>query len=785
RYKRLVQFVKGGAKIPTTGGALSGLPFVLPRIGKEANEPSLLFLNLPESSEPQDPPSTADRVLEKLRGRVVPMLPLFGVAGCGKTRTAIEMLSKNWGFYFNGSGTDWGSHDLYDFLQVVSGDKNYLGCNIESNTRVHILALALILCRVMILCHCLDIAEREGKTFSCKQWMLLQFANQSVNVEDLFATLFTSIAKVIHSHTMDITIMRAFVQERFSRLHQRLEDLAPETPVQSSSPKVLLVIDEAQILGSNDWGTFLSQRALSGIERQAGAASCDQDHLRPILSPLIHGFYQITAQQSQACVVPCGTGLSLYDMEWLLDSAPGPKGYAELLKPFREFEGWSSLEHVQSYRALVRSSLSSDNSKAIFDKCVPETSTTLLFERLRGRFRPIVSAIELMITSGNASSDGEIDWEKQIMTTELQLISTENGYFTGGNIAFDISRMISRIDLFKSRYAKYQNIRTILQFFVLQYYLHGCPVVLHTEEAPLVEASVGRIMNVGGAKRTVLDEPFALRAAVNYFRKEDPDFHSAICSLFSLSPTASVLGSTWEMAVLPSLVHIFNDKVLSDTTLVPPEAVRCDNGLLDSKAKIVGLDQHMLGTDHRSMSLNEFLEAHVENGSRKDGKQVPAFYHPAETPSGPDIVFVLNFDNHGLCPVFIQLKLRASMSRPETLGAFTTVKADAVQGHLGENKLQTFCTVSPKWFLGVVIDYPAELPGVEGLFPQLRRSVRIPAAQKEQSPQCILLRIDKNNIHDLFPEAHMKALDLLKGIKRELELDNDGLAEEYAKRRRL
>jgi hypothetical protein len=76
------------------------------------------------------------------------------------------------------------------------------------------------------------------------------------------------------------------------------------------------------------------------------------------------------------------------------------------------------------------------------------------------------------------------------------------------------------------------------------------------------------------------------------------------------------------MAVLPSLVYVFDNKVLSDTALVPSEAVRCDNGLLDSKARIVGLDSCMLGTDHHSMSLNEFLEAHVENESRlrKDGR---------------------------------------------------------------------------------------------------------------------------------------------------------------------
>ncbi|KAG0095602.1 hypothetical protein BGZ93_005688 [Podila epicladia] len=82
--------------------------------------------------------------------------------------------------------------------------------------------------------------------------------------------------------------------------------------------------------------------------------------------------------------------------------------------------------------------------------------------------------------------------------------------------------------------------------------------------------------------------------------------------------------------------------------------------------------------------------------------------------------------------------------------------------------LETFCTDDPKRFLGVVIAYPAELAGVEGTFPEVRRSERIRSAQGD-TPQCISLRIDKNNIHDLFPKNLMQALDFLKGIKRQLD----------------
>ncbi|KAG0197650.1 hypothetical protein BGX28_008858, partial [Mortierella sp. GBA30] len=733
-YTSLVQFIKVGANVLTTGGTLSGLPCVAPRAGSLKDRPSLLFLNLPESSETQDPPSTADKALEKVHGRTIPLLPLFGVSGCGKTRTAIEMLSKNWGFYFNGSGTDWGSQDLVRFLDLVQQRKRYRNRDLGSNTHVHILALTLVLSRVIILQHCLNIAEREGMTFTCKHWMLLQVGFDTLGFKDLFALLFASLADAIHRHSIGIALMTSF-------------------PSQSTGLKILLVVDEAQNLGKMDFGTFISQQISSESE--------EQDHLRPILSPLVHGFYQIVADHSQFCVVTCGTGLSILDMNWLEDSAPVPKGYKKQLGPFTDFQGWESLEQVQNYLALVRSSLSDEQARGTFDTRVPGEAVSELFARLRGRFRPIVSAIERMIMPSN----GRIYWSLAIKETEDMLSSTESQYYGKGNIVFDISRMIRRVHNFESRYAKYQYIRTTLKAFVLEHYLHGSPLLLNKEEAPLVEASVGRILNFGEDTATVLDEPFALRAAVNYFRRDDPDFHSAICTLLGSGSNASVHGHQWEMAVLPSLAYVFHGKILSNTDLVPKKAKSYDP-ILDGKAEIAGYVNHLtIGTDFQRMSLDEFLDAHVHHRSRKDGEPVPPFYHPAETPSGPDVAFVLISTT--------MATMRHKMTLPGTQSAYSTVKSEAVQGHLQETILQTFCTGDPKRFLGVVIAYPAELSGVEGKFPEVRRSERIRSAQGD-TLQCISLRIDMNNIHDLFPENHMQALDLLKGIKRQLDQSEEG-----------
>jgi len=142
------------------------------------------------------------------------------------------------------------------------------------------------------------------------------------------------------------------------------------------------VVDEAQNLGKEDFGTFVSQQM-----------TLDNDNKRPILSPLVYGFYKVVGDRNEICVIPCGTGLSIFDKKWLDDSAPGPKGYKEQLGPFTDFVGWESLEQIQSYRDLVRRSLPNDEARTIFDSHVPLISMQELFESLHGRFRPIVFAI--------------------------------------------------------------------------------------------------------------------------------------------------------------------------------------------------------------------------------------------------------------------------------------------------------------------------------------------------------------------------------------------------------
>ncbi|KAG0189507.1 hypothetical protein DFQ28_003321 [Apophysomyces sp. BC1034] len=275
--------------------------------------------------------------LKKIYGQTVPSMAFCGVSGCGKTRTATEMLSKNWGFYFNASGTDLGSNDLYCLLKMAQERRRYRHGHTASSTHVHILAQVLVLTRLIVLQHCLKIVEREGKAFTCKDWMLLKVGFHTMGVMDLFAGLFSLIADEIHRHSIDFQIMESFVRERSSGLHQLLPSSTPNSSFQRSDYKILLMIGEAQNLSKQDYGTFPSKQAPSEAERQARA--------------------------NEFCVLPCETGLSILDSKWLEDSAPAAKGYARQLEPSTDFQGWESLEQIQTYRNLVRRSLPNNKAK--------------------------------------------------------------------------------------------------------------------------------------------------------------------------------------------------------------------------------------------------------------------------------------------------------------------------------------------------------------------------------------------------------------------------------------
>ncbi|KAF8930220.1 hypothetical protein BGZ47_000688 [Haplosporangium gracile] len=241
----------------TTSG-IKGLPKVLRRgvVDTQDSGPSLLFLDLP------DPPlSAGDPVPERFRSNVLLSvlegmqaqdLPVFGVSGCGKTRTMIEMLYLQWGFYFNAAKSDFGSDDLSRLADFI--DSNTLEDSANVNTRFAKSAtLLLFLSRLMILSYCLKIPSCR-QTFSSARWALLQVCPHMF--KDVFMHLFIKLCDLMKGRALLESILASIVREEFESLLDKLA--GHDYPNFSSDSKLRLVIDEAQILSDKNPTLFAS-----------------------------------------------------------------------------------------------------------------------------------------------------------------------------------------------------------------------------------------------------------------------------------------------------------------------------------------------------------------------------------------------------------------------------------------------------------------------------------------------------------------------------------------------
>ncbi|KAF9110240.1 hypothetical protein BGX27_006607 [Mortierella sp. AM989] len=143
-------------------------------------------------------------------------------------------------------------------------------------------------------------------------------------------------------------------------------------------------------------------------------------------------------------------------------------------------------------------------------------SIKMLFELLRGRFRPIVSI------EGIISNPGK-NYHDLIQQNFYELILAIL-HIGGGNICNEIRRVLGTIRNNKDRYADYSDVECFMRMFIVAQVQHGQGLALDFPEAPLVEASIGRLVTIDGKVKTIMDEPFVLEILRNYFHEMDPQF---------------------------------------------------------------------------------------------------------------------------------------------------------------------------------------------------------------------------------------------------------------------
>ncbi|KAG0196309.1 hypothetical protein BGX33_001785 [Mortierella sp. NVP41] len=84
------------------------------------------------------------------------------------------------------------------------------------------------------------------------------------------------------------------------------------------------------------------------------------------------------------------------------------------------------------------------------------------------------------------------------------------------------------------------------------------------------------------------------------------------------------------------------------------------------------------------MSMEEFMDAHVNHGSTRNNMPVAPFFFPKSKPSGPDLVFFIRIDDARLVPDFVQMKLHqgsSNFSEMDWNDALSTVSAPKIEGH--------------------------------------------------------------------------------------------------------
>ncbi|KAF9583039.1 hypothetical protein BGW38_010369 [Lunasporangiospora selenospora] len=92
-------FVKGDGHLPMTEEPIRGLPRAWRcgfRIAPD-NRPSLLSVDLPDSSTPENASGNlaSGSILDTVKENNHPLISVFGVSGCGKTRAVFELLPQH------------------------------------------------------------------------------------------------------------------------------------------------------------------------------------------------------------------------------------------------------------------------------------------------------------------------------------------------------------------------------------------------------------------------------------------------------------------------------------------------------------------------------------------------------------------------------------------------------------------------------------------------------------------------------------------------------------------
>ncbi|KAF9200657.1 hypothetical protein BGZ49_009102 [Haplosporangium sp. Z 27] len=662
-------YIAGKIPLPETDGPVAGLPRVWRRNDPKKHlttKPSLLFVDMPGNRL-----SFAKTILKDISKNDIGFYPVLGTTGCGKTRTAMDMLSQDWGFYFNGSRGDLGSADVDTLCKLVLGK---IGENKQrGNYKIaKSMTSSLLLARLSILSYCL---ESSTGNMTPKEWMLLQtcpqifgevYWNNQQNMpatsnKDIFDDFFLRLEESLHDIVISPKILQRLVHDQFKSLKKVLEDKY------NVDARFLLIMDEAQELVSTLPGKFNS------------AMKANQ----PIILPFYYGLQEVSAEPSNICVVFFGTDHRIYDFDETNRAVNASRSIVSA------FPRWNDCAKFKSYLGKVYSYLGAKGFASSVSRLkilITDQAIEMLYARFFGRLRPMVAVIEDIIKRDVAGG-----WEESV--EDLTATLTDTMFEIPGNLHFELKRVLERVDKEKNA-----EIKEIVLDALQRRMLGSGKFELDYAEIALVEASIARIVRRNGKEYTIIDEAIAFQAAMNFFEKDDPGFLQLLDQAFDDENNEDSQGFHLESISPAILIQTFHRNMLNpvlfkDDVHRSNTPAEFDNRIFS----IAGCDTGLRGIHYTTMSMSQFLHAHCNSNSIHNNKLVPPFFYPKHQPSGPDVVFVLK-SGFLSYPVFMRSRISES-SNPIIAEVHAKISYEKVKAHLalaplpqGLSTLDSFCS---------------------------------------------------------------------------------------------
>ncbi|KAF9398629.1 hypothetical protein BGZ94_005950, partial [Podila epigama] len=281
-----------------------------------------------------------------------------------------------------------------------------------------------------------------------------------------------------------------------------------------------------------------------------------------------------------------------------------------------EFPGWTGIDSIKAYVSRTRGCLLNDESKRAFDERFPQSSLDMLFDKFVGRYRPAIVAIEKIVEHAEHGA-----WKALIEDTEDKLVAWEHRAIKG-NLCGELERLHQKHqDARRNKMVK--SAETVLDILGFYFY-RRCFWGEHTLElgsinASLVESAFGRMKIIKNEAVTVVDEPFVFKAVENYFNVTDPGLQAELKSLMDRSDAAAK-GNLFERYMMTVFSETFKARRLSEWPHQPSILSMCP--ALDGEVEIIGWREPGLlqGTTHAIMSMEEFMDAHVNHHSVRNNK---------------------------------------------------------------------------------------------------------------------------------------------------------------------